>query len=414
MTQPDWRPPDPRTVVPVVARPGLPPVRPQAAEPRTTPFAVLHVRWLLLVAVAGLVVLVIAGVLVSRVLGVAVDDGELVSTLLYVPLLGWVLYAAWRHHVHLRAFFRWPRIGRYWWVVLGMTVAVFGFSIGASNITAALFPDYVSAAEVSPSAGALVLVFALAIVPPVVEELIFRGMLLERWAVKWRLGVAIVVQAICFGILHVDPIGAGMFGVVMALMYLRTRSLWPPIAMHALNNGVVVLAVLAVGDAASASEPQPLGEAVVTGLAFMLVAGGFIAVFVTRNWPTARTLTPYEVFQLGEQALPPRYVGAVDVVHSHAGALGRGRLRLLGDTVLVSRDRKGRETLSWAPYGTIAHCGVDPEFRVLDLRAGDGSRLVLSLPQRAKRTRTGIVRAVGDRVRVHAGVEPVWSTAAIG
>lgn len=417
MTAPDWSPPDPAGRVAVgPAVPSPPPAPPLSSVPGPplSPFAVLHARWLPLVAVVGLIVMLVAGAIIGRVLGFDVDDGELITTLLYAPLLGWVGYVAWRHGVHLRAFFRWPRIGAYWWAVFGMTIAVFGFSIGASNITAALFPDYVSAADVSPSAGWVVLMFALAIVPPVVEEVIFRGMLLERWAAKWRLGTAIVVQAVCFGILHVDPIGAGVFGVVMALMYVRTRSLWPPIAMHALNNGVVVVAVLAVGDAAGDTEPQPLGAAVVTGLAFMLVTGPFIAVFVHRNWPTTRTLTPYEVFSLGEHGLPPRAAGKAEVRRSHAGPLGIGHLRMLPDCIVVSRDRRGRDVLSWAPYSTIAHFGVDPDFRTLDLRAGDGSALELALPQRSRRIRVGIVRALGDRVIAHAGAQPVWSTPAVG
>ena len=80
--------------------------------------------------------------------------------------------------------------------------------------------------------------------PPLVEEIIFRGFLLERWSVKWRVGVAVIVQAVAFGILHVDPVGAGVFGVVMALMYLRSGSLWSR-SMHAINNGTVLLAVIA-------------------------------------------------------------------------------------------------------------------------------------------------------------------------
>lgn len=437
MTEPDWRPPHPsaRVLPPGGVDPSWPPARPEqlvvaaAPSPATpspatpsaapdgappNPFTVLHARWLPLVAVLGLIALYVMLYLASRAFGSDIDDGELVSTLLYVPLLGWVGYAAWRHQVRLRTFFRWPRIGAYWWAVVGMTLAVFGFSIGASNITAALFPDFVSAAEVSPSAGFLVLIVTLAVIPPVVEELIFRGMLLERWAAKWRLGVAIIVQAIFFAILHVDPVGAGVFGVVMAVMYLRTRSLWAPIVMHAINNGVVVLVVLAVGDIEVDPTPTPLAEAIGVGLAFMAVTAPFIGVFLYRNWPTAQTLTPYEEFHYGPRGLPPRRTGPVDVLGSHAGALGRGRLSLGQDHLLVSRDRRGREVLSWAPYSTIAFCGVDQDFRVVQLRAGDGSALTLSLPQRSRRIRTGIVRAIGDRTIAWAGVEPVWSAPAIG
>ena len=44
--------------------------------------------------------------------------------------------------------------------------------------------------------------------------------------------VAIVVSSVAFGILHVDPVGAGVFGAMTALLYLRTGSLWPAIGAH--------------------------------------------------------------------------------------------------------------------------------------------------------------------------------------
>lgn len=372
-----------------------------------------HARWLLLVSVLTMFGFLSLFAVVAALTSGEPGNEELFASLLYVPLLGWVGYLVWRHGVRLGAFFRLPRIGWYWFVVLGMSVASFSFSIGASNITAALFPDYVAGAEVSPSSGVGVLAFSLVVVPPFVEELIFRGVLLERWAVKWRLGVAIVVQGICFGILHVDPVGAGVFGVIMALMYLRCRTLWVPIAMHALNNGVVLLAVLLVPEAANVpEEPQSLGEAVITGGIFMGVALPFIALFVYRNWPSPRTLTPYEVAEHGPDALPPRHVGRIRIVAGPAGTAGQaGRLRLTVSGVLVTRDRRGREVLTAAPYEAIRWIGVAPDHRGLDLRAADGTSLQLLLPQRSARARREIVAALGDRVRDRAGVEPAWAPA---
>ncbi len=364
-----------------------------------SPFAAVRARWLPLVALGTMVALVVVTAVVGGVFDVSLDTDEALAAMLYLPLIGWTLWVAWRHQIRLRVFFRWPRIGRYWWVVLGMTLALFAFSIGAGNITSALFPDYTASAEVTTDPGFAVLFISLVVLPPLVEEVIFRGMLLERWAAKWRLGVAIIVQAVAFGVLHVDPVGAGMFGVVMALMYLRTRSLWVPIVMHALNNGTVLAFVFLVGDSASEQEPPGLIEALIAGTIFMAISLPFLILFLVRNWPDARTLTPYEVSLGGTAALPPRHIGPVRVVEGPFDIAGRsGRLWLDPDRLLVIADRRGRQTLTAAPWGALHSSGVSPDARVLRIVARDGTVVALELPQRSMRIRVAIAAAVADRI----------------
>lgn len=76
----------------------------------------------------------------------------------------------------------------------------------------------------------------LAVLPPLVEEWVFRGVLLRRWSEKYSRKKAIWWSSILFGLLHTDPIGATVFGVVMCCLYLYSGSLWVPIVCHALNN----------------------------------------------------------------------------------------------------------------------------------------------------------------------------------
>ncbi|MFK8017074.1 MAG: lysostaphin resistance A-like protein [Gammaproteobacteria bacterium] len=87
----------------------------------------------------------------------------------------------------------------------------------------------------------LLSVLALCVVTPVIEEYVFRGMLLHRWASKWNLRAAVIASSALFGLVHADPIGATAFALAMAWLYLRTQSLWVPILCHALNNFAVWL-----------------------------------------------------------------------------------------------------------------------------------------------------------------------------
>lgn len=82
---------------------------------------------------------------------------------------------------------------------------------------------------------------SLVVIGPIIEEVLFRGLLLRRWIKKWNVVKAIVLSSFLFGALHADPIGACAFGAGMCVLYLRTQSLYIPIICHAANNLVVWL-----------------------------------------------------------------------------------------------------------------------------------------------------------------------------
>jgi membrane protease YdiL (CAAX protease family) len=84
----------------------------------------------------------------------------------------------------------------------------------------------------------------IVVVAPVMEEVLFRGVLLHRWAHRWGLRAGIILTSLAFGILHVEPIGHFLFGVVLCTLYLTTGSLWAPIAAHALNNALALGGVI--------------------------------------------------------------------------------------------------------------------------------------------------------------------------
>jgi len=72
-----------------------------------------------------------------------------------------------------------------------------------------------------------------------IEEFIFRGLLISKWSKKWGTPRAVLVSSIIFGIGHVDFIGGVFFGFVMAVLYIKTKSLIIPILVHGTNNLIV-------------------------------------------------------------------------------------------------------------------------------------------------------------------------------
>jgi len=92
--------------------------------------------------------------------------------------------------------------------------------------------------------GWLMQVLVAVVLAPIAEEVLFRGLLLQRWATKWGTWRAVMATSALFAVGHVELLGHFVFGVVMCALYLRTRSLWVPIATHALNNAIVSVGTL--------------------------------------------------------------------------------------------------------------------------------------------------------------------------
>lgn len=90
---------------------------------------------------------------------------------------------------------------------------------------------------------------SLVILPPLVEETVFRGFILTGLMKRYKWWIAALITSVIFGVAHLE-LGSGQpalwsaaidtFTLSMVLCYLRksTDSLWPGIWLHALKNGV--------------------------------------------------------------------------------------------------------------------------------------------------------------------------------
>ena len=137
----------------------------------------------------------------------------------------------------------WPAVGwgvltltAFWFVTLGWVKLV-----GASNATEKL-PTELGADQ---STVALVCVGVLVcVVAPLAEEFFFRGFFftaLRSWKGIWP---AAVITGLIFGAIHGGSsdiaflVPLAFFGFSLCLLYARTRSLYPCIAVHASNNAI--------------------------------------------------------------------------------------------------------------------------------------------------------------------------------
>ncbi|MGE7859746.1 CPBP family intramembrane metalloprotease [Bacillus cereus] len=80
----------------------------------------------------------------------------------------------------------------------------------------------------------------LSFIAPICEEILFRGFILSRFTYKFGIKKAVIFSSICFGVLHLNNVfGTTIFGIISCLMYLKTKSLFPSIIAHMVNNIIV-------------------------------------------------------------------------------------------------------------------------------------------------------------------------------
>lgn len=85
---------------------------------------------------------------------------------------------------------------------------------------------------------------AVAILGPISEELLFRGIVYRRLRDCFGIKAAIVGSAVVFGLVHmngVQTINAMFLGLAFAICYEHTGSLWYSISMHIINNGLTCI-----------------------------------------------------------------------------------------------------------------------------------------------------------------------------
>lgn len=219
-------------------------------------------------AIGALVVLVLSLIAARTVVEALVDlDWPVVVYVVLLGVLGYGPSVAWGWHVRRRWGagdlssvgwrFRWSDLG--WgpltWLAavatqLVVAAVVIALGIPLSSNTDA-FTD-VDADRVYLVATAIAAVVAA----PIIEELVFRGLVLRGLLSRMGPVLAIALQGLLFGLAHIDPVrGVGNVGLVFVLSgvgmafgvsaYL-SRRLGPAIIAHAIFNGVV-LAILLSG-----------------------------------------------------------------------------------------------------------------------------------------------------------------------
>lgn len=120
---------------------------------------------------------------------------------------------------------------------------------------------------------------------PIIEEIIFRGIIQKGLINKGvKPQTAIVVSALVFGLVHFNPwqfIGAFLLGLVLGVVYFRTKSLLMPMLLHFFNNTIAAI-LMKFYDTESFSELLNIPNYIIL-LAGILIFAVFYYLFMYKN-----------------------------------------------------------------------------------------------------------------------------------
>jgi len=143
-------------------------------------------------------------------------------------------------------------------------IVLIGFGFNAiGNFLNNIFSYTLSGFGIAPSmpnieyggglTGFAIAMLCIAVFPALVEEFAFRGVILGALNKRFNSKVAIIVSAIIFGLVHGNLVQipfAFLMGLVFGYMAVYTKSIWPSVIAHFLNNGVSVILDFTATDSA--------------------------------------------------------------------------------------------------------------------------------------------------------------------
>lgn len=136
-----------------------------------------------------------------------------------------------------------------WLIILLVSVAVLGLQWGFTGPLVSLLPMPEWAIELFSKYMTAETIFSFAtivIAAPIMEEFVFRGIMLRGLLKNYSPQKAIFWSSFIFGLVHLNPwqfIGAFLIGLLLGWVYYRTGNLLYCIVIHLVNNGAAYLSI---------------------------------------------------------------------------------------------------------------------------------------------------------------------------
>lgn len=184
---------------------------------------------------------------VFRQLGTTSSTGEYIAgVIVYAVQMAavWLLIIR-RYNLSWRDFGFRPLTGRDWVSLIPWSIGAILLSFLALWITSLFWAGESTKADNIESAGFILSMIMVSLIAPIVEETAFRGVIYGYLRSRFGVTTGIVLSGLLFGFAHapsweIVP-NASVMGFLFAFAYERSGSLWIPIMLHGLLNGLTTI-----------------------------------------------------------------------------------------------------------------------------------------------------------------------------
>lgn len=175
-------------------------------------------------------------------------NSMLAITVVYtVSLMGGIASA-----LLIRKDFSFPMTRVDWRIISLGCIAAVSFHFVSDPIVS-LFPIPDSLKEMTSSVyrNPVISLFLIVVLAPLLEELLFRGVVLHGFLKNYKPSHAIVSSALVFAIIHgnlAQGLGAFFIGLVIGWIYWKTNSIIPGMIIHFVNNAFAFSSIFFVDE----------------------------------------------------------------------------------------------------------------------------------------------------------------------
>ena len=196
-----------------------------------------------------------------------------------------------------------------------LAIASYFFAVGTSSIIlywlSFVVPKYVenqiNEVYATTLIGYVFFAIAVLIFAPTMEELFFRGIIFQKLAIEKGINKALLISAIAFAIVHFrfDVISLFVGGVVLTILYFKTKQIIVSIICHFLYN-FIVFARSFYGEfysSANSSVPETIAQFrqgfidnLELNILFIALSAPYLGYFIYKNFPRSSDIKKLPYF----------------------------------------------------------------------------------------------------------------------
>ena len=198
--------------------------------------------------------------------------------------------------------------------ILVITITLFAFNIGLSCLMlyqlSFIFPKYVehliNDREYTNLLEMVLWCFSIMFFSPLIQEFLFRGVVMQKWVLKWGIKIGIIASSLLFALLPFRYdliIPMFVFALICSILYFKNNNLISPIISHffyntlAINFNSMIFFLTPETERnvfVSVEVYQDYFQSLLNPIIFLIaVSASFIIYFIYKNFPRNNAIIPY-------------------------------------------------------------------------------------------------------------------------